>query len=407
MSIPAISDRRVSLHWRLFAIAAALVIPAAILAIYLAGKADSELLFGTLSGVLIVSAGAFVVAWKGPRRSLADPIVTLQRAARRLGANDTAARTGLSHDDTAVGELARKLDELAAHGQRVTRALRSLSAGNRTLLREKEEDKLLLAMCCVAVEQARYRVAFVNYAEQNDTRSVRTVARAGQDDGFIDLLNLTWDDQERGRGSVGTAIRTGKTTVIRSMASDPRFAPWRDAAVARRLGSVASFPLWVNGAVVGTFTLIAGEEDAFDEDEVQLLDELAADLSFGIENIRAEAKRKEAEAIAKRALTHDALVDLPNRPTFIRMVMAAIEDARRGKAAVAVLAVHIGRLQDIFDSFGYEPYRVILKEIATRLATVPACQDALARLPMEDFGILVPSKDVNVLGVCRSPTGHV
>jgi diguanylate cyclase (GGDEF)-like protein len=358
MSSAAETDRQPSLRWRLLATAALLFIVVMAAATHFAG---AGVLLSSLSGALI--AGAFV-------------------AVRFGGA-----------------EATRRAPRSGREAERVTRALRTLTAGNRTLLREKKEESLLSAMCRVAVEQAGYRLAFVNYAEQDEKRSVRTVARAGRDDGYIDDLNLTWAEEDRGRGSVGTAIRTGNTIVIRSIASDPRCAPWRDAALTRGFASVASFPLKVDGAVVGTFTLIAGEEHAFDDDEVELLDEMAADLSFGIEAIRADLKRKEAEAIARRALTHDALVELPNRSTFIRMVTAAVDDARRGKAPVAVLAIHVGRLQEIFDSFGYDAYSAILKEIAARLGTVPVCENALARLPMEEFGVLVATKDVNILGV--------
>lgn len=359
----------------------------------------NEALARELMILAAVLAAALGISFLGSQRLLIGPLNKLTRAAQRYDGGDLSARSGVDHGLAEIGILARSFDQLAEHNRRKTRALKALSAGNRTLLREKKEDELLSAMCRVAVNEAGYRVAFVNYAEQDDARSVRTVARAGQDDGFIDLLKLTWADEERGQGSVGTAIRTGKPNVVRSMASEPRFSPWRDAAAARSLGSVVSFPLWVAGNVIGTFTLIADEEDAFDDDECALLDEMAADLSFGIETIRAEARRKEAEALASRALTHDAMVDLPNRPTFIRMVTAAIADARRGGLSVAILAVHVGRLQEIFDSFGYEPYRAVLKEVAARLATVPVCHDASARLPMEEFGVLVPSKDLNVLGV--------
>ncbi len=229
---------------------------------------------------------------------------------------------------------------LAQRERRKTRALKALSEGNRTLLRERREEDLLSAMCRV-VESAGYRAAFVT--------------RTGE--------------EERARESMA------------------------------RPGSVASFPLCVADEVIGTFTVIAEEEGAFDKDEVELLGKMAGDLSFGVEAIRASDARRQEEAAARRALTHDSLVDLPNRPTFIQMVMAAIGTARRGGSPVAVLAIHVGRLQEIFDSFGYEAYRSVIKEIASRLAKVPACHDASARLPMEDFGILVSSKDINVLGV--------
>src|SRR5690606_173366 len=93
------------------------------------------------------------------RRLLIQPMQQLTEAAQRLGQGDWSVRTGFSEQTHIVGVLARKLDELAAYGQSITRAFRTLSAGNRTLLRERDEQALLEAMCRAAVEQGGYRVA--------------------------------------------------------------------------------------------------------------------------------------------------------------------------------------------------------------------------------------------------------
>ena len=290
-----------------------------------------------LAVVLAAALGTVVVA---SQRLVIAPLARLTKAAERYSRGDFSARSGVDHGLAEIGTLARSFDRLAQQERRKTRALKALSEANRTLLRERREEDLLSAMCRV-VESAGYRAAFVT--------------RTGE--------------EERARESMA------------------------------RPGSVASFPLCVADEVIGTFTVIAEEEDAFDKDEVELLGKMAGDLSFRIDAIRASDARRQEEAAARRALTHDPLVDLPNRPTFIQMVMAAIGAARRGGSPVAVLAIHVGRLQEIFDSFGYEAYRSVIKEIASRLAKVPACHDASARLPMEDFGVLVSSKDINVLGV--------
>jgi len=92
------------------------------------------------------------------------------RAGQRQ-AGDWTARTGLVHRSDAMGQLAEKLDELAEHGQRTSRAFRTLSSGNRTLLRESDEPRLLKEMCRVAVEQGGYALAFVNYAQHDAEKS--------------------------------------------------------------------------------------------------------------------------------------------------------------------------------------------------------------------------------------------
>ena len=342
---------------------------------------------------LLVVGVATGLGWMAFRRLISAPVHTLTQAALQLGRGDLAARTGIRHDTPVVGGLAEKFDELAAHGQRVTRALRTLSAGNRTLLREREEPALLDSMCKVAVEHGGYAAAYVCYARHDDARSIAVRATAGADQGFLTGVDMTWHDNERGRGSVGRCLRTGEHAILRSIADDPGAAPWHAAARRHGFASIISLPLRVNGALLGTFTLAAREKDAFDEDEVALLDEMAADLSFGIEVIRGESRRREAEQIARRALTRDSVVDVRSRAAFVARVNDCIARGRQNHEPVAVLDIHLGRLQDVFDSFGYEHGTSVLRQVADRLKRVEDWEDDIGRLPVDDFGLILCGQD--------------
>jgi PAS domain S-box-containing protein len=132
------------------------------------------------------------------------------------------------------------------------------------------------------------------------------MARAGNDDGYLDDLQITWDDAERGQGPVGRAIRSGRPALARDIPTDPKFSPWREAAVSRGYGSAVSLPLKrpfslslsigeKRETVWGSLNIYAEEVDAFDEEEVKLLDELAADLSYGITTLRTRQARNSAE----------------------------------------------------------------------------------------------------------------
>lgn len=348
-----------------------------------------ESLFGT--ALVLLVAGA--VGWAAFHRLISAPVEALAGAASRLGAGDLGARTGLQHDSPVVGSLAAKLDELAAHGQRVSRALRTLSSGNRTLLRERNEEKLLNAMCRVAVEAGGYAAAYVCFARHDEAKSIDVMAAQGADRGFLKSATLTWADTASGRGSVGRCIRGGERVVLRSIVKDPDAAPWHPAAEAHGFASIISLPLRVQGALIGTFTLAARDEDAFDADEVALLDEMAADLSFGVEVIRGEARRREAEEIARRALTRDPVLDLPNRASFVRHVTECIERGRANHEPVAVLAIHFGSLQDVFDSFGFSHGNAALGQIAERLKRLSGWEEDIARVPVDDFGLVLCGQD--------------
>jgi diguanylate cyclase (GGDEF)-like protein len=147
--------------------------------------------------------------------------------------------------------------------------------------------------------------------------------------------------------------------------------------------------LKIDGRLIGVFTLMSSLEGALDEEELELLDEMAEDLSFGIASIRARQKLDEAELIARRASTHDLLTDLPLAAPFIELVAQYLARARRAEEPLAVVVAHIAHMQEVFDNLGYEPGHVIIKEIARRLRGVAELDGVLARLNLEDFGILV------------------
>ena len=354
-----------------------------------AGRHVLQAMFLVIAAVL---GFTLLVGWQGARRLVLQPIRRLTEAADRLGHGNWAARTGLPHQSDAMGRLARKLDELAEHAQRITRAYKTLSAGNRTLLRENEESELLTAMCRVAVERGGYVLAYVSYLHHDEAKSVTVAAHYGKSDGYVENLQMSWDEaSERGRSTVSEAIRTNVHSFIRDIAADARLAPWHAVAREHGFGAVISLPLRIDDAAVGAFTLIAAESGSFDEEEVALLDEMAADLSFGIQTIQGHARRVEAERIASHALTHDNLTQLPNRVLFLQGIETAIEGARAAHDSVAVLIVHLVRLQEIVDGFGHDPGLGVIREVALRLARVEAAGATLARIQVDEFGIFLPA----------------
>lgn len=100
---------------------------------------------------------------------------------------------------------------------------------------------------------------------------MRPVAAAGTDEGYLEGVNITWADAERGRGPTGTCIRTRTTTISRNIATDPRLAPWRAEALKRGYASSIALPLLVESEAIGALTIYAVEPDAWIESA--LLDE--------------------------------------------------------------------------------------------------------------------------------------
>src|SRR6185312_10862938 len=161
---------------------------------------------------------------------------------------------------------------------KANRELRMLIDCKRVLARAQREADLLEEICRVLVGPGGYRLAWVGFADEEPGRSVRVVAQAGHDRGYVQCLQVSWSDGERGRGPTGSAIREGRARVCRSIDSDPDFRPWREKARRDGYRSSVALPLFVAGTCIGALSIYADRADAFDGSEIAFLEELASDL---------------------------------------------------------------------------------------------------------------------------------
>jgi PAS domain S-box-containing protein len=241
---------------------------------------------------------------------------------------------GIDRDITA-----RKQGQLEL--KRANRALRTVSACNAVLVRAESESELLDSICRLVVEEGGYCMAWVGCAEHDPGKTVRVLACYGRDEGFLASRKLTWADTEQGRGPTGTAIRSGEIQLNTSFPTNPNVAAWRDAALARGYQSGIAIPLKGSSGTIGSLTIYAREPDAFNDDEVHLLEELAEDLAFGITTLRTRAERdrmtlerQQYERIWRKSL-EDSIQAIANT-VEMRDPYTAGHQSRVGRLAAAI-----------------------------------------------------------------------
>ncbi|MBF0324399.1 MAG: GAF domain-containing protein [Alphaproteobacteria bacterium] len=188
---------------------------------------------------------------------------------------------------------------MLAHGvadqlHMIDRAVATLTRATEALLKAADEVSLLEDICRIAVDVAGYRLAWVGMPEHTPDRKVSAVAAAGQGRSYLQEIDVAWDDGPLGRGPVGTAIRTGRTQVVRSIETHADFAPWREAASRHGFRAVVSLPLGEVGDIVGALNIYAGEPAAFDDDTVRLLEDVARNLTYGVRALRIKAEHDKA-----------------------------------------------------------------------------------------------------------------
>ena len=254
--------------------------------------------------------------------------------------------------------------EMENNLRRTERALKTISACNGALVRATNETMLLTEICRVVVEKGGYRLAWVGFAENDEKKTITVAARAGNDDGYLEKVNVSWsENDERGRGPTGTAIRTGEIVVCNDFQSNPMVAPWRAEAAKHGFGSIIVLPLCHAERSIGALIIYAAETNAFNPEEVELLHELAGDLGFGIQALRTKAEHERAEAeqqlfrtLIERSIDGILLVD-PATGRFLDASESACKSlgfSRDELLTLSAFDVAVGLNQAVFDATNAE-----------------------------------------------------
>ncbi len=181
--------------------------------------------------------------------------------------------------------------------KRANHALKALTECRRVLMHTKDELAMFNDICQTLVQVVGYRLVWIGLAEHNAAKTVRPVAQSGYEESYLDSVTISWDDNELGQGPPGMAIRTGKPCFARHIATDPRYAP----VIQHRYTSSVAVPLLLDNKAIGAMNIYAKESDAFDMAEVNLLEDLAADLVYGMTVLQIRVERKRTEEALQQA----------------------------------------------------------------------------------------------------------
>jgi PAS domain S-box-containing protein len=182
-----------------------------------------------------------------------------------------------------------------AHIQHLQSVLMAIRDVNQLIVHEKNQQKLLQVACEIITQTRDYKLVWIGAIQKGD-HTVLPVAQAGFEEGYLKTIQITWDDSVTGKGPTGTAIRTRKPSIMRDIAGDPRYKPWREGAMERGYTSSAAIPLVYENRVFGALNVYTALSNAFDEEEIALLVEVGQDIAFALHNIEIEEERRRAEA---------------------------------------------------------------------------------------------------------------
>jgi diguanylate cyclase (GGDEF)-like protein/PAS domain S-box-containing protein len=287
---------------------------------------------------------------------------------------------------TLLGGLAKDISFALANIKRQEKfeklaRIRAVSSEiNATIVRIHDREALLRETCRIAVEHGGFEVVWTGVIDQPH-QHVEPVAWAGIPSEIAQAVS--WSTFGKPGSTMGEAIRTRKVAVHENFNSGTAGSAMRQAAIKRGYLSGVCVPFVVDDSVVAAIVLYAMTRDFFDGEELALLNELAADVSFALDAIE---KQKQLEYLSY----YDKLTGLANRSLFIERLGMHVRSAASGRHKLAVFLIDLERFRNINDSLGLPAGDAFLKQVAEWLTRTAGDASLVARLGADHFAAVLP-----------------
>lgn len=194
-------------------------------------------------------------------------------------------------------EMLKRENEERSHVEdellRVNRALKTLSQCNEVMVRATEERALFDSVCRILVDVGGYPFTWVGLAQPETPGLLRPVASAGLADYGFAPESLVSDGG--GGNPFFAVIRESRPKRIAMTGGDVRESQWARPALERGFTSALALPLTAGEKTYGVLCIFSVDPESFDTSEIDLMQELADDLAFGVTALRTRLERNRAE----------------------------------------------------------------------------------------------------------------
>jgi diguanylate cyclase (GGDEF)-like protein len=270
--------------------------------------------------------------------------------------------------------------------ENLNRVYAFLSKVNMLIVRAKTPEQLFRETCHIAHRTGGFPWVWIISIDQ---QSKTLAAWEGGNETLLKRMQvrLSLDSENIEKSSlIQRAIETEKPVVLNDLNADKSiFAEQTlplDELEAFGIQSLVLLPLFIEDQLVAVLALHSFALNFFDDSEMFLLNELAGDISYSLNDLKKE------ETLNYLSL-FDPLTGLANRTNFIDLVSRSIVSAKKNSKKVCLIIFDIKGFRFINEYLGQPMGDKLLKLVAGRLLRIAPQPETLARLQADCFAAIM------------------
>ncbi len=294
-------------------------------------------------GVAIATAAIAAVV----TRQITQPVVRLTESALRIAAGDLSQRVDIASRDE-IGILARVFNQMATELEALYNDLEAKVAERTRLLQQANyqiQRRAIQLQASLEVGQAVTSILDPDALLEHVVRVVRdcfyysyVAVYTTEDSGEELVLRASAGEADpvhsaritrEATGAVGQAFREGRAVLESRPVSIPVGPPLSYAR------AEAALPLRLGGRVLGVMDVQSTQPEAFDQDDVSVLQNVANQVAIALENARAYVLQREAAERLRELdrskrrflanMSHELRTPLTNIIGFARLILKEVD----------------------------------------------------------------------------------
>ncbi|MDH4198890.1 MAG: HD domain-containing protein [Spirochaetia bacterium] len=178
--------------------------------------------------------------------------------------------------------------------KKISSLLKAITEGRQHLIYAGSAEEIYMNLCNILVDHGGYIVIGVFLIKHNAAKELVPISICGKAADYLKSIQVSWGDNELGRGPGGTSVRTRKTQIFNDIKNNPDFKPWRDKALSYGIRSNATIPLIYQDKTIGAIAIYSDKKNAFLPNEIKMIQDLMEDCMFNIAALETRAERDKA-----------------------------------------------------------------------------------------------------------------